>query len=187
MSPQVTNEGIAELLAVGITCKEIAGKLNCSESTIYLRMRKARRSNPEIARQDMEQRTCECGQPKRPSSEKCAYCTFGKSRPKSRPWVSGEAVQQDLRLVEEKPEATEQPEATAQPDQEENVKCQCGRLDREGKPRIKSVTAQACIACEGTSEELDRLMAANRGISVQELRRKYRFQKYGQKRQGVAA
>jgi hypothetical protein len=181
MSPQVTNESIAELLALGVRCKEIAGRLNCCESTLYARMREFRRSNPEIARLDQDLRTCECGLPKRPSSAKCSYCTLGKSRPKSRLWVSGEAVQQDLRLVEEKPEAT------AQPDPEENVKCQCGRLDREGKPRIKSVTAQACIACEGTSEELDRLMAANRGISVQELRRKYRFQKYGQKRQGVAA
>jgi hypothetical protein len=177
---QVTNEGVAELVAAGMTYREIAGKLNCCEATLYVRLRKARRSNPEIARQDLERRTCECGKPKRPSSEKCAYCLYGKSRPQSKPWQSCEAVQQDLRLVEEEPEVTEHPEATEQAEDEENVRCKCGRRD-------KSATAQACVLCEGTGEKLDRLMAANRGISLEELRSELRCQPWGPYRQGVVA
>jgi len=159
---QVTHEKVAELFALGMTGAEIARKLHCGQATIYLRMRKARRSDPEIVRRDLEQRTCECGQRKRPSAAKCAYCLYGKWRPQSKPWYSGEAVQQDLRLAEEKPEAAEQPEVAGQP--EVNVRCQCGR-------RPKAAKAHGCILCQGTSEELDQLMAAERGISVEEMRR----------------
>jgi hypothetical protein len=72
--------------------------------------------------------------------------------------------------VEEKPEATDQPKTAEQPECETNTECQCGRLDGHGNPRITS-GPNRCILCEGTSEKLDQLMAAERGISVEEMRR----------------
>jgi hypothetical protein len=151
----VTYEKIAELFSLGMTYTQIADRLNCSKDTIFFRLRRARK-DPEVARRDLEQRTCKCGRSKRPSFTACFWCRYGKPDPRSKDWDGSAAVQQLLQLVEAKQEADPC---------EMNVQCECGR-------RLKSIKAQACILCEGTSEELDQIMATERGISVEELRRK---------------
>jgi hypothetical protein len=156
----ITYEKIAQLFALGMTYTEIAGRLGCCVHTIFFRMRRACETDPKIAIQRLEQRTCKCGRHKRPSFSECYWCRHGKTRP-THGWNSGGAVQQALPLAERKPEATPPPRC------EVNVQCECGR-------RIRAANAHACVLCQGTSDELDQLMAANRGISVEKLRRQLR-------------
>jgi hypothetical protein len=171
----VTHEKIVLLHEDGLSYAQIAKRLRCNVWTIFARLRKARKSDPKIAKRDTAQRTCKCGRRKRPYFTECSWCRYKKSRPQ---WDSGDAVQQALRLVEEQPEAQDRREL--------NAPCPCGRSDEHGNPRIAS-GPNRCILCEGTSEKLDRLMAAERGISIESLRKLLEFRKCNPRLQEVVA
>ena len=141
----VTYEKIAELFAAGVTYADIAKRLGCSKDTVFFRLRRARKADPETAQRDREQRTCVCGRTKRPSFSACCWCRGRKSS--SQP----------------KHECRPTEEPADRPKCETNTQCPCGR-------RIMSAKAHACILCQGTGEELDQLIAAERGISVERLR-----------------
>jgi hypothetical protein len=162
---RVTLEKITLLREQGMNYTQIAERLRCTVWTIFARLRKARKADPKIAKRDTAQRTCKCGRRKRPYFTECSWCRYKKSRPQ---WDSRDAIQQALQLVEELPEARERIELCAP--------CPCGRLDGRGKPRIAS-GPNHCILCEGTSEKLDQLMAAERGISIESLRKQLKFRK----------
>ena len=150
----VTYERIAELFAAGVTYADIARRLGCSKDTIFFRLRRARRADPEAAQRDLEQRTCKCGRTKRPSFSECCWC---RGRKPSAPKYSCNDAGQFLLRLKPTEEHADRPKC------ETNALCPCGL-------RVMAATAHACVLCQGTGEELDRLMAAERGISVERLR-----------------